>query len=195
MSIPQSSAFNASHGFATQYAIDGLKALTLAQGGAVVAILSFAGNAGQDRVDAAIVADSLTFFILGLAGALGAFLTTYTAQSFASHGKRKQTGFFEVLGYLLVAGSLALFLLGGFAAQSGLKSVAPDAPEMVATCELEGVRLYQNPATRDERVGEFIITCMRAKSYGFTVNDTPCATSANVRDPACYRTTRQSHGR
>ena len=45
-------------------------------------------------------------------------------------------------------------------------------PRMVAACEREGVRLNQNPATRDERVGEYILTCMRAKGYGVSFKNT-----------------------
>lgn len=59
---------------------------------------------------------------------------------------------------------------------------------MVAGCELEGVRLYGNPYTRDSRVGEYIVTCMRAKGYGVSFVNTPCnAGNPNLRDPACYQ--------
>lgn len=63
----------------------------------------------------------------------------------------------------------------------------PSVPRMVASCELEGVRLYRNPATRDERVGEYIVTCMRAKGYAISFLNTPCAATPNLRDPACYQ--------
>lgn len=39
--------WNKSHELATQFAIEGLRALTLANGGAVVAVLTFAGSAGR----------------------------------------------------------------------------------------------------------------------------------------------------
>lgn len=186
MSDQQASGWNMSHQLATQYAIEGLKALTLAQGGAVVAILSFAGNAGPDRIKPALVASSLTWFAWGLASALVTFLTTYTAQGFATHDNTKWTNRFEWAGYGFVLASLVLFLGGVLTAKQGFTSATPSVPHMVASCELEGVRLYRNPATRDERVGEYIVTCMRAKGHAFSVINTPCSTSPNLRDPACY---------
>ncbi len=186
MSSGQGGGFNKSHELATQYAIDGLKALILVHGGAVVAILSFAGSAGRDRINPALVASSLTWFIYGLFTALGVFLTTYTAQSAATHGKNKRATLFEVLGYLLVLASLGFFVCGALSAKRGFTTAEQSVPAVVAACELEGVRLYQNPATRDERVGEYIITCMKTKGYSFTVISTPCAISADLRNPACY---------
>jgi hypothetical protein len=74
--------WNKSHELATQYAVAGLRTLTLVQGGAVVAILSFAGNAGVDRVKPALIANSLSYFTWGLAAALLATLTTRTSPLF-----------------------------------------------------------------------------------------------------------------
>lgn len=186
MSSGQGGGFNKGHELATQYAIDGLKALMLTHGGAVVVILSFAGSAGRDRINPAIIATSLNWFICGLFSALGAFLTTYIAQGSAAVGKGKRSAAFEVFGYFLILASLGFFLSGAFNAKRGFTTAEPGVPTVLASCELEGVRLYQNPATRDERVGEYIVTCMRTKGYDFTVIRTPCATSADLRNPACY---------
>lgn len=178
---------NQGHQLATQYAIEGLKALTLAQGGAVVAILSFAGNAGPERINPGVVASSLTWFAGGLAAALVMFITTYSAQSYAAQGDTKRTGWWEWAGRAFLLASLVMFGGGVWTAKEGFVTASPSVPRMVAACELEGVRLYESPATRDERVGEFTLTCMRAKGYGFSVVNTPCATTPNLRDPACYQ--------
>ena len=65
---------------------------------------------------------------------------------------------------------------------------AVSVPRLVAACELEGVRLYRNPYTRDVRVGDYIVTCMRQKGYAVSFTNTPCtAENPNLRDPACYQ--------
>ena len=59
------------------------------------------------------------------------------------------------------------------------------APRVVAECELEGMRLFRNTYARDDRVGEYILTCMRAKGYALSAKP-PCVEGPNLRDSSCY---------
>ena len=144
-----SDGWNKSHELATQYAIAGLRTLTLVHGGAVVAILSFAGNAGLDRVKPALIANSLSYFTWGLVAALGAMLTSYTAQSNATHNRRRTSYAFEALGFVLVLISLGLFVVGAMTAQRGFNTAS--APPPKAAAQANGSAVAVLPA---QAVGE-----------------------------------------
>lgn len=62
---------------------------------------------------------------------------------------------------------------------------AAGAPRVVAECELEGMRLFRDTYARDDRVGEYILTCMRAKGYAFSAKPS-CLKGPNLRDSSCY---------
>jgi hypothetical protein len=129
--------WNKSHDLATQYAIAGLRTLTLVQGGAVVAILSFAGNAGVERIKPALVANALTYFTFGLVTALLAMLTSFIAQGNATHDRNRLSNAFEISGIVLVLISLVLFVVGAMTAQRGFNTAAAIPPKAAAlsTCE------------------------------------------------------------
>jgi hypothetical protein len=131
---PLNDGWNKSHDLATQYAIAGLRTLTLVQGGAVVAILSFAGNAGVERIKPALVANSLSYFTFGLAAALLAMLTSYIAQGYATHERNRLSNAFEISGIVLVLISLGLFVVGAITAQSGFITTPPPKAA-IQTCE------------------------------------------------------------
>jgi hypothetical protein len=131
---PPNDGWNKSHELATQYAIAGLRTLTLVQGGAVVAILSFAGNAGVDRIKPALIANSLSFFTWGLAAALLAMLTSYMAQGNATHYRNRWSNALEGCGTALVAISLGLFVWGALTAQRGFNT-SPPPKATIQTCE------------------------------------------------------------
>lgn len=128
--------FNKGHELMANYAIEGLRGLLLVNGGAVVAILSFAGNAGSDRIKPAMVANSLAQFVWGLAIALLAVLFTYLAQAAATHDQRKWTQVLETISTLLALGSLILFGWGAYTAREGFNTATPAKPAPAAyTCE------------------------------------------------------------
>ena len=82
---------------------------------------------------------------------------------------------------------IRLALVASLALASCSPAPPPSVPRIVAQCELDGVRHYHNPATRDERIGEYIITCMKTKGYRTDLSKEPCASRLDLRDPACYR--------
>lgn len=128
--------FNKGHELMANYAIEGLRGLLLVNGGAVVAILSFAGNAGSDRIKPAMVANSLAQFAWGLGVALLAVLFTYLAQAAATHGRRKRTMVLETISTSLAVVSLLLFAWGAYTAREGFNTAVPAKPTPVAdTCE------------------------------------------------------------
>lgn len=125
-----------SHELAAKYAIEGLRALVLANGGAVVAILTFAGNASA-RVDPAVITVSLRQFSLGLLAALMTILLTYLAQTAATHDRRRTTNVVEAISMVMAITSMGLF---GWGAQSALAAFQAYSPPVQTatlsmTCE------------------------------------------------------------
>lgn len=129
--------FNKGHELMASYAIEGLRGLLLVNGGAVVAILSFAGNAGSDRIRPAMVADSLAQFAWGLGVALLAVLFTYGAQAAATHDRRPRTVALETISTTLAVVSLVLFGWGAYTAREGFNTASPAklAPPPAYTCD------------------------------------------------------------
>ena len=149
--------WNKSHELATQYAIEGLRALTLANGGAVVAVLSFAGSAGADRIKPALVAASLMWFVAGLVLALLTMLLAYLAQGAATHDWNRRSTVFEGTATALAFISVVLFAVGAWTAQSGFITAGPKAPPTNAaspyTCEtaVSFVRAQADPGAYSAR--------------------------------------------
>lgn len=78
-----------SHRSTITIAIEAVRALLLANGGAVVAILTFLGDVSDkpESVAPARVASALVLFSFGLAGAIAALILGYFAQANFTHGK------------------------------------------------------------------------------------------------------------
>lgn len=125
-----------SHELATQYAIEGLRALVLVNGGAVVAILTFAGNAGSDRIKPALVANSLAQFAWGLGIALVTMLLAYLAQGSATQGWDRRQNVFELTATVLAFVSIGMFGWGAYTAREGFNTASPAKPAPAAyTCD------------------------------------------------------------
>jgi len=124
---------------ANEYAHGGLKGLFLANGGAIVALLTFIGNAKLQQADAAALQCSFTLFSLGLGLVLAAYIAGYvshaysmqaalnqaaqedgiahrTGESFDSSTPDNKAGRAECFGIVLAALALALFVSGAFVA-------------------------------------------------------------------------------
>lgn len=127
--------FNKGHELMANYAIEGLRGLLLVNGGAVVAVLSFAGNAGSDRIKPALVANSLAQFAWGLGIALLAILFTYGAQAAATHDRQRRTEVLETISTPLAAVSLLLFGWGAYTAREGFNTATPKPAPAAYTCE------------------------------------------------------------
>jgi hypothetical protein len=101
--------------------IDGLKALLLINGGAVVALLAFLGQSSLGPSIAPRAAESIAWFVAGTALSTFAFLGSYATQ-FALYNERLPTGYrgprhmtFPYCTLMLVIASLGCFAIGSFA--------------------------------------------------------------------------------
>ena len=107
---------------------EALKALQLINGGAIVALLAYLGQASGRPQLAALAAKPLTLFVGGLVAATLAFLGTYITQltllnehfGSASFSRRPKhmTWLMGTIGVALL--SLVLFAWGSFSAVAGL---------------------------------------------------------------------------
>ena len=123
---------------ANEYALGGLKGLFLANGGAIVALLTFVGNEKARNVNADGLWCGFIWFSLGLAAILAAYVAGYVSHANYMQAEFKlsaqedsnafQTGnnydhsadetrgnFAENVGIGLVIISLGMFVLGAFA--------------------------------------------------------------------------------
>lgn len=193
--------WNKSHELATQYAIEGLRALTLAQGGAVVAILSFAGNAGSERIRPALVASSLSYFAIGLSFALVVSLTSFIAQGAATHDRKRVSTVFEVAGIVLALASIALFVLGALTARSAFVTQRPsplcervDAPSSYAFSNAD-VPPRNDPGQQLQATLKAEIkveACIHAQAYGLAKATAPVGEVADAVIEACSSTMAQA---
>ena len=108
------------------FALAALRALFLLNGGAVVALLAFYGDAltgalaGQ--IEHAALRDALAWFVGGLVAAFLVCAASYLAQLAYAEGVRLRRARWLRAGALLAAaGSLASFALGAFAALAVLE--------------------------------------------------------------------------
>ena len=111
--------WNPSHGYATQYALEGLRALSLSNGGAVAAILAFCGGAKDDRINYDIIASALASFSAGLAAALLTCAFAYYAQAAATHSRDRLGTLLEWGSGLSAMSSIAAFVIGSVIAVGG----------------------------------------------------------------------------
>ena len=125
--------------FATAYAHAGLKGLFLANGGAIVALLTFLGNAQAAHVEKHKIWWAFVCFTLALSLVLAAYIAGYAshassmqatfarymnalraAQGFPGNSDaardESRANFTENLGLAFVVASLALFVCGAFVA-------------------------------------------------------------------------------
>jgi len=75
---------------------------------------------------------------------------------------------------------LLVFILGG---------CLPDQAKDVAACQVESDRFYQvyNAADPDDPRSQYIIACMAAKGYDFTILPADCDSRHSLpTQPACY---------
>lgn len=106
---------------------ESLKALQLINGGAIVAILAYLGQAANGATVAREVSRPLGFFVAGLVVATVAFLTTYLTQHRLLHdlldseaeGRSRHT-FWLVVTVVLALASVALFAWGARGAVAAL---------------------------------------------------------------------------
>ena len=129
--------------YATEYAHAGLKGLLLANGGAIVALLTFVGNAQTSHVDKHEIWWAFGAFTIGLCSVLAAYIAGYvshassmqatfaryinalhTAQGFAGDADgskdERRADRSENVGVGFVVGSLVLFMIGAFVALSAI---------------------------------------------------------------------------
>jgi hypothetical protein len=98
-----------------KYAHEGIKVLLALNGGAAVALLTFAGHAGSP-IAIARVGYSLLAFGTGALFAGMVFLTSYLTQLHYGNNNRSVAVFFHNLSYVVVVLSIVAFLVGlGFA--------------------------------------------------------------------------------
>ena len=106
---------------------EALKALQLVNGGAIVALLAYLGQASGRPQLAALVTKPLSLFLAGLVAATLAFLGTYLTQftllneffkGRSFRGPKHMTWLLSTISVALV--SLVLFALGSFAAVAAL---------------------------------------------------------------------------
>lgn len=131
----QQSGWTPSHQIATQYATEGLKALVIANGGAVVAILTFAGNASS-RVNAAAISDGLLAFAVGLAATLLVFMCSYLAQSHFTEETEEHNrsgDLWRAAGIAFALLGIGAFVIGCFISWRGFKAPVPAPPSVIAT--------------------------------------------------------------
>lgn len=107
------------HQSSVTFAIEGIRALLLANGGAVLAILTFCGNATSDQVDLRVIASSLGLFAWGLAAALACALFGYVSQALFTDAKEGPAKVLRVLAVLSASSSLVLFVGACLIAQRG----------------------------------------------------------------------------
>lgn len=128
---------------ANEYAQGGLKGLFLANGGAIVALLTFIGNAKVNGPNAGELWSSFMWFSIGLASVLAAYIAGYvshafymqaafnlsaqgdseahqTGESFDFSSPERKGGHAEWIGIGLVIFSLISFLLGAFRTLSAM---------------------------------------------------------------------------
>ena len=125
--------------FATEYAHAGLKGLFLANGGAILALLTILGNAKVPHLAKHGIFCAFVCFTLGLSAVLAAYIMGYVSHAssmqatFARHmnalqtaegvpensdstGHDRHANWAENLGFFFVVVSLALFISGAFVA-------------------------------------------------------------------------------
>lgn len=174
------SGWTPSHQIATQYATEGLKALVIANGGAVVAILTFAGNANT-KVNPAAISNGLMAFAGGLIAVLVVFFCSYVSQWHYTSEKpsEERTGDRWRMAALVSAVlSIALFGAGCWVSWQGFKAPAQPPAPVVATMSCAeavdfiraqadaGMPTARNPKNRYEAVqvrGGWVVlpTCQR----------------------------------
>lgn len=147
--------WNPGHGYAAQYAIEGFRSLVLANGGAILAILSFAGNAA-DEMDLSGVTKGVWLFSAGLTAALIAVMCAYLAQDSASYDRRRKTFVFEATSLCLCVVSIAAFVLGASMAMAGLKSNQKPAKSAEMSCE-SAVAFIRAQAANPETGGQAVL--------------------------------------
>lgn len=129
-------AWTKGHEMGTQYAIEVLRALVLVNGGAVVAILSFAGSAGTERIKPALVASSLAQFAAGLFFALLTMVLAFLAQGYATHDRDALQSISEKGAIGLAFVSICMFGWGAYTAREGFNVAEAARPTPAAfTCE------------------------------------------------------------
>ncbi|RRR99898.1 hypothetical protein EIP75_23610 [Aquabacterium soli] len=113
-------------------ATEGLKALLLVNGGAVVALLTFVGNSKAISPSAGSFVLPAGFFLLGLVFCVAAFCTAYATQYTLYNEQFPERGFqprshmkFFWWTSALVAGSLAAFSAGAISSVCGFSAVKP----------------------------------------------------------------------
>jgi hypothetical protein len=142
--------FTKGHELATQYAIEGLRAITLAHGGAIVAILTFCGNANNERLNIPLIAGALAYFAAGLVLALLTCFFAYIAQGSATHDRRVMTNVFEYTGTALVFISIGLFAWGCVVALKGFQGPRPKPVAGAGTTCAEAVEFIRAQADAGE---------------------------------------------
>lgn len=124
--------------YSVEYAQAGLKGLFLANGAAIIALLTFVGNTRR-QVESVALWWSFSWFALGLAAVLAAYICAYVSQSEIMHAAFKQSRAAEsaafktgqcfdpvshedagnlavIAGLWLAIAALGLFVLGAFVA-------------------------------------------------------------------------------
>lgn len=138
-----------------EYTIAGLKTLVWINGGAIIGLLTYAGNA-SDKIAAGQFRSAFIYYVLGLAAATFAYFTAYLSQAFFmlfSHIEGIRSNGMEPsnktdrevymrrgnravgTGTVLAIGALCLFVAGSISAANAISSNAP--PEVPATPKSE----------------------------------------------------------
>ncbi|MBS0482604.1 MAG: hypothetical protein JSR96_10715 [Proteobacteria bacterium] len=128
---------------ASEYALGALKGLFLANGGAIVGLLTFVGNAHEAHIKVGGIRSAFALFALGLSAVLVAYIAGYVSQAYnmqasdrrAWHAYERasapevlqhvdslarQANRAENIGIGMVVASLVLFITGAFVALSAI---------------------------------------------------------------------------
>lgn len=102
-------------GEGTKYAIEGMKALLLLNGGAAIALLTFIGNrapaAAVKPIIAAAVGNSLLSFGVGTVSAASVFILAYLTQLHYGNASASAP-WWHYVTYVLVVAAVAGFIIG-----------------------------------------------------------------------------------
>ena len=109
----------ASHESTIQFGLQAIRCLMAANGGAVVALLTFLGNAENEAVDSGQIAPALTGYAVGLALAILTAFCSYLAQFTYTHFWNKTGVGFNIAAVLAAFLSLAAFVGSTFVASNG----------------------------------------------------------------------------
>lgn len=130
--------------FQQETAIAAIKALTLVNGGAIIALLTFIGN-NPANYGASDLRTAFSGFAVGLGFALASYLGAYYSQSWFMHSdisaawdyqhdmrqeprnysevgntERKRGHIFQIFGLACITSSLCMFIFGAFMALDGI---------------------------------------------------------------------------